>query len=265
MTLRCPHPMPSRAGQRKQRLLELENEQCLEDAEAFEQDLSLFFEWSDLDGMRSVRRRYNSSCPASPPPPPRSPAVRPHICVPHISISPPHLHQVQVQPCRSRTRPRPPLSQSSPTRTSPRSARTTPSAAMPICSFRRKSITAPFPRRRRPTTPRSREGRRGWRGRCPPHQRPHPRRRKRKRPHRSPAHTPRPPPSPPLPLPSADKTVAPAYPSLSCRNPHPGEETLACQGALLALRGVGGEADRGAAPTAGARLRRRRRRGRRRG
>ncbi|KAJ6592993.1 hypothetical protein B0H19DRAFT_11726 [Mycena capillaripes] len=108
-TLRRPDPMPSRAAQRKQRLLELENEQRLEDAEALkfteEQRLSLFhsfrsvkFEWSDLDGMRSVRRRYNSSCPASPPPPPRSPAVQPHICVPHISISPPHLHQVQAQP-----------------------------------------------------------------------------------------------------------------------------------------------------------------------
>ncbi|KAJ6631277.1 hypothetical protein B0H10DRAFT_2206965 [Mycena sp. CBHHK59/15] len=60
----------SRAAQRKQRLLELENEQRLEDLEALkmteEQRLSLFhsfrsvkFEWSDLDGMRSVRRRYN--------------------------------------------------------------------------------------------------------------------------------------------------------------------------------------------------------------
>ncbi|KAJ7646093.1 hypothetical protein DFH06DRAFT_1333022 [Mycena polygramma] len=76
--LRRPDPAPSRAAQRKQRLLELENEQRLEDAEALkfteEQRLSLFlsfrsvkFEWSDLDGMRSVRRRYNSSC-ASPPP-----------------------------------------------------------------------------------------------------------------------------------------------------------------------------------------------------
>ncbi|KAK7057858.1 hypothetical protein R3P38DRAFT_2843388 [Favolaschia claudopus] len=76
----APEP-PSRAAQRKQRLLELENEQRIEDAEALkftdEQKLSLFlsfrsvkFEWSDLDGMRptrSVRRRYNSSCPASPP------------------------------------------------------------------------------------------------------------------------------------------------------------------------------------------------------
>ncbi|KAJ6592979.1 hypothetical protein B0H19DRAFT_1224695 [Mycena capillaripes] len=94
---------------RKQRLLELESEQRLEDAKALKfteaQRLSLFhsfrsvkFEWSDLDGMRSVRRRYNSSCPASPPPLPRSPAVQPHICVPRISISPPHLHQVQAQP-----------------------------------------------------------------------------------------------------------------------------------------------------------------------
>ncbi|KAJ7810097.1 hypothetical protein B0H14DRAFT_3480908 [Mycena olivaceomarginata] len=39
----------------------------------FADHLSLFFsfwsvkfEWSGLDGMRSVRRRYNSSCPASP-------------------------------------------------------------------------------------------------------------------------------------------------------------------------------------------------------
>ncbi|KAJ6535835.1 hypothetical protein DFH09DRAFT_1402621 [Mycena vulgaris] len=91
---------PSRAAQRKQRLLELENEQRIEDAETLkmteEQRLSLFhsfravnFEWSDLDGMRSVRRRYNSpprlqlhpyhqqpaSTPVSvPPPQPQAPA-----------------------------------------------------------------------------------------------------------------------------------------------------------------------------------------------
>ncbi|KAJ6501285.1 hypothetical protein DFH09DRAFT_1102641 [Mycena vulgaris] len=72
-TMRRPVDLapPSRAAQRKQRLLELENEQRIEDAEALkmteEQRLSLFhsfrsvkFEWSDLDGMRSVRRRYNS-------------------------------------------------------------------------------------------------------------------------------------------------------------------------------------------------------------
>ncbi|KAJ6477011.1 hypothetical protein C8R45DRAFT_1008560 [Mycena sanguinolenta] len=70
--------MATRAAQRKQRLLELENEQRIEDAEALkftdEQKMSLFlsfrsvkFEWSDLDGMRYVRRRYNSSCPTSPP------------------------------------------------------------------------------------------------------------------------------------------------------------------------------------------------------
>ncbi|KAJ7252347.1 hypothetical protein B0H12DRAFT_1323849 [Mycena haematopus] len=90
--------MATRAAQRKQRLLELENEQRIEDAEALkftdEQRLSLFlsfrsvkFEWSDLDGMRSVRRRYNSSCPASPSPvrslthsllsPARPPALQP--------------------------------------------------------------------------------------------------------------------------------------------------------------------------------------------
>ncbi|KAJ7288885.1 hypothetical protein C8J57DRAFT_1707174 [Mycena rebaudengoi] len=62
----------SRAAQRKQRLIDLENEQRLEDAEALkfteEQRLSLFhsfrsvkFEWSDLDGMRPIRRRYNSN------------------------------------------------------------------------------------------------------------------------------------------------------------------------------------------------------------
>ncbi|KAJ7147008.1 hypothetical protein C8R44DRAFT_724698 [Mycena epipterygia] len=75
-----PVPTPSRAAQRKQRLLELENEQRLEDAEALkmteEQRLSLFhsfrsvkFEWSDLDGMRSVRRRYNSPAHRHPSPP----------------------------------------------------------------------------------------------------------------------------------------------------------------------------------------------------
>ncbi|KAF7350757.1 hypothetical protein MSAN_01636800 [Mycena sanguinolenta] len=81
--------MATRAAQRKQRLLELENEQRIEDAEALkftdEQKLSLFlsfrsvkFEWSDLDGMRYVRRRYNSSCPASPPPAAvRSPVLNP--------------------------------------------------------------------------------------------------------------------------------------------------------------------------------------------
>ncbi|KAF8182759.1 hypothetical protein K438DRAFT_1975400 [Mycena galopus ATCC 62051] len=80
--------MATRAAQRKQRLLELENEQRIEDAEALkftdEQRLSLFlsfrsvkFEWSDLDGMRSVRRRYNSSCPSSPPPPARAPTHSP--------------------------------------------------------------------------------------------------------------------------------------------------------------------------------------------
>ncbi|KAJ7099261.1 hypothetical protein B0H15DRAFT_927782 [Mycena belliarum] len=97
-TLRRPPPdlSTSRAAQRKQRLLELENEQRIEDAEALkmteEQRLSLFhsfrsvkFEWSDLDGMRSVRRRYNAPinarvdlrpaaavpAPASAPPPPQ--------------------------------------------------------------------------------------------------------------------------------------------------------------------------------------------------
>ncbi|KAF7312582.1 hypothetical protein MIND_00272300 [Mycena indigotica] len=93
--MRRPMPVeqqPSRAAQRKQRLLELENEQRLEDLEALkmteEQRLILFhsfrsvkFEWSDLDGMRYIRRRYNSppvypstqnrsSAPTSPRPPP---------------------------------------------------------------------------------------------------------------------------------------------------------------------------------------------------
>ncbi|KAJ6464251.1 hypothetical protein C8R47DRAFT_70473 [Mycena vitilis] len=96
--LRRPDPAPSRAAQRKQRLLDLENEQRLEDAEALkfteEQRLSLFlsfrsvkFEWSDLDGMRSVRRRYNSSCAS---PPPRSP--------PTTAYAPPHHGHGQVHP-----------------------------------------------------------------------------------------------------------------------------------------------------------------------
>ncbi|KAJ7165454.1 hypothetical protein C8R43DRAFT_1232547 [Mycena crocata] len=61
----------SRATLRKQQLQEMENEQRIEDAEALklteEQRTSLLhsfssvkFEWSDLDGMRNVRRRYNS-------------------------------------------------------------------------------------------------------------------------------------------------------------------------------------------------------------
>ncbi|KAJ7496462.1 hypothetical protein FB451DRAFT_1549600 [Mycena latifolia] len=64
-------------GNAKQRLLELENTQRIEDAEALEtteaeQRLALFhsfrsvkFEWSDLDGMRYVRRRYNSTDPTA--------------------------------------------------------------------------------------------------------------------------------------------------------------------------------------------------------
>ncbi|KAJ7730109.1 hypothetical protein DFH07DRAFT_1066084 [Mycena maculata] len=99
-TMRRPGPgpgpaemAPSRAALRKQRLLELENEQRLEDAEALkmteEQRLSLFhsfrsvkFEWSDLDGMRSVRRRYNS-------PPPRT------QCHPNPT---PYSHSLHTQP-----------------------------------------------------------------------------------------------------------------------------------------------------------------------
>ncbi|KAJ7648004.1 hypothetical protein FB45DRAFT_212131 [Roridomyces roridus] len=102
MTSPLRHPpaveAPSRAALRKQRLLEMENEQRIEDAEALkfteEQRLSLLysfrhvkFEWSDLDGMRSMRRRYQS------PPPrhghthchPTSP-VRPSV--PHSPHSP---------------------------------------------------------------------------------------------------------------------------------------------------------------------------------
>ncbi|KAJ7327466.1 hypothetical protein DFH08DRAFT_1084684 [Mycena albidolilacea] len=73
-------PTPSRAAQRRQRVLELEDEHRsrLEDAQALkltdEQRLSLFLsfwsvklEWSDLNGMRSVRWCCNSSRPASPP------------------------------------------------------------------------------------------------------------------------------------------------------------------------------------------------------
>ncbi|KAJ6464255.1 hypothetical protein C8R47DRAFT_1237571 [Mycena vitilis] len=97
--LRRPDPAPSRAAQRKQRLLDLENEQRLEDAEALkfteEQRLSLFlsfrsvkFEWSDLDGMRSVRRRYNVLLVCLPPP--RSP--------PTTAYAPPHHGHAHGQP-----------------------------------------------------------------------------------------------------------------------------------------------------------------------
>ncbi|KAJ7810064.1 hypothetical protein B0H14DRAFT_3480875 [Mycena olivaceomarginata] len=64
-------PVPWRAAQRRQCLFELEDE---------ERHLSLFFsfrsvefEWSGLDGMRSVRRRYNLTHAflRSPPAPPR--------------------------------------------------------------------------------------------------------------------------------------------------------------------------------------------------
>ncbi|KAJ7147006.1 hypothetical protein C8R44DRAFT_20924 [Mycena epipterygia] len=93
-----PVPAPSRAAQRKQRLLELENEQRLEDAEALkmteEQRLSLFhsfrsvkFEWSDLDGMRSVRRRYNSP-PHRHPSPPRPAHLNLNLHLQHA-----HAHQ----------------------------------------------------------------------------------------------------------------------------------------------------------------------------
>ncbi|KAJ7018213.1 hypothetical protein C8F04DRAFT_1243365 [Mycena alexandri] len=102
----APEPVPSRAAQRKQRLLELENEQRIEDAEALkmteEQRLLLFhsfrsvkFEWSDLDGMRGVRRRYNSpttqSCPASPPQPPHAHAhaVSPKSSLAQLRTAPP--------------------------------------------------------------------------------------------------------------------------------------------------------------------------------
>ncbi|KAJ7496464.1 hypothetical protein FB451DRAFT_1207869 [Mycena latifolia] len=100
-TLRHPGAdlAPSRAAQRKQRLLELENEQRIEDAEALkmteEQRLTLFhsfrsvkFEWSDLDGMRSVRPRYNS------PPPPRLHLLQPQTPAPeHPQSAPaPQLH-----------------------------------------------------------------------------------------------------------------------------------------------------------------------------
>ncbi|KAJ7656202.1 hypothetical protein B0H17DRAFT_1338000 [Mycena rosella] len=103
-TMRRPADLvpPSRAAQRKQRLLELENEQRLEDAEALkmteEQRLSLFhsfrsvkFEWSDLDGMRSVRRRYNS--------PPRLQIVHPPAPQPHSAPIPPSapVHPEQAQ------------------------------------------------------------------------------------------------------------------------------------------------------------------------
>ncbi|KAJ7067198.1 hypothetical protein C8F01DRAFT_1120616, partial [Mycena amicta] len=98
-------PQPSRAAQRKQRLLELENEQRLEDLEALkmteEQRLILFhsfrsvkFEWSDLDGMRSVRRRYNSP-PVHPPVQTRSPtpttpnSPRPPPLQLHLASPPP--------------------------------------------------------------------------------------------------------------------------------------------------------------------------------
>ncbi|KAJ7824301.1 hypothetical protein B0H14DRAFT_3469430 [Mycena olivaceomarginata] len=109
-------PVPSRTAQQKQHLLELENEQRLEDAEALkfrrasicsmplhEQRPSLFlsfrsvkFEWSDLDGMRSVRRRYNSSCPASPPPSQatRSPYLHPQT----LTRDPIRLHALPLPP-----------------------------------------------------------------------------------------------------------------------------------------------------------------------
>nr|GAT48629.1 predicted protein [Mycena chlorophos] len=88
--MRRPMPVeqpPSRAAQRRQRLLEMENEQRLEELEGLkmteEQRLILFhsfrsvkFEWSDLDGMRYVRRRYNSP-PVQPPSRARSPATAP--------------------------------------------------------------------------------------------------------------------------------------------------------------------------------------------
>ncbi|KAJ7165460.1 hypothetical protein C8R43DRAFT_986413 [Mycena crocata] len=113
-TLRRPEP-PSRATLRKQRLLEMENEQRIEDAEALkmteEQRLSLFhsfrsvkFEWSDLDGMRSVRRRYNSppvtevQChPSSPPshpshPQTQSPRAAAHVHSQTHTHSPSHTH-----------------------------------------------------------------------------------------------------------------------------------------------------------------------------
>ncbi|KAJ7796452.1 hypothetical protein B0H14DRAFT_3551069 [Mycena olivaceomarginata] len=74
----CSAPPPSPRPRAKQRLLELENEHRLEDTEALkftdEQRISLFLsfrsvklEWSDLDGVRSVRWCCNSSRPASPP------------------------------------------------------------------------------------------------------------------------------------------------------------------------------------------------------
>ncbi|KAJ6501300.1 hypothetical protein DFH09DRAFT_1444736 [Mycena vulgaris] len=58
-TMRRPVDLapPSHAAQRKQHLLQLENEQRIEDAEALKMTE---FEWSDLDGMRPVRLRYNS-------------------------------------------------------------------------------------------------------------------------------------------------------------------------------------------------------------
>ncbi|KAJ6592914.1 hypothetical protein B0H19DRAFT_1088766 [Mycena capillaripes] len=73
--------------------------QHLEDAEALkfakELRLSLFhsfhsvkFDWSDLDGMRSVRRRYNSSYPASSPP-------LPHL---HHVAYPPQVQAIRVGP-----------------------------------------------------------------------------------------------------------------------------------------------------------------------
>ncbi|KAJ7697921.1 hypothetical protein B0H14DRAFT_3174358 [Mycena olivaceomarginata] len=74
-----PSPRPRAPPSASSALLELENEQRLEDAEALkftdEQRLSLFlsfrsvkFEWSDLDGMRSVR---GATIPLSPPRRPR--------------------------------------------------------------------------------------------------------------------------------------------------------------------------------------------------
>ncbi|KAJ7165451.1 hypothetical protein C8R43DRAFT_1232546 [Mycena crocata] len=87
-----------RATSRRQQLLDIENEERIEDAEALklteEQRLSLFhsfrsvkFEWTDLDGFRNVRRRYNSP-PRQAQLPDTSPQHGPRS--PHSQLTPPN-------------------------------------------------------------------------------------------------------------------------------------------------------------------------------
>ncbi|KAJ7730710.1 hypothetical protein B0H14DRAFT_3899264 [Mycena olivaceomarginata] len=152
----------------KQRLLELENEHRLEDADALkftdEQRISLFLsfrsvkcEWSDLDGMRSMRWSYNSSRPASSPlPVGRSPYLHPQtqlhtgtrdpIHPPALPLSPhanafillTNAHLVSFGKDDTICVWRPPYS-------SPTSTHSTHAVAFPVSPHRYASATTPAP------------------------------------------------------------------------------------------------------------------------